>query len=193
MLAGAITGTTTICYNTDVPAFGSTTPATGGDGTITYTWQYTTNMVAVPGDANWADIGASNSTTYDPGNLQQQPSLYGRLLMYLPPGCLLQRTYNHCTSGMLPGAVTGTTTICYNTNVPAFASTTPASGGDGTITYTWQYTTIWEQYRVMQTGPTSAHQIQQLMIRVNLTTTTKYVRKAVDGTCAVVVTQMNSL
>jgi len=66
---------------------------------------------------------------------------------------------------MLPGAVTGTTTICYDTDVPAFASTTPASGGNEVITYTWQYTTNMGAVPVMQTGQISADRIQQPTIR----------------------------
>jgi hypothetical protein len=43
-LAGGAIGTSqTICYNSDVPAFTSSAPATGGSGTINYTWQYSTS------------------------------------------------------------------------------------------------------------------------------------------------------
>ncbi|MBN1158305.1 MAG: SprB repeat-containing protein, partial [Bacteroidales bacterium] len=42
----------------------------------------------------------------------------------------------------LSGGTVGTTqAICYNADVPAFTSSAPASGGSGTITYTWQYST----------------------------------------------------
>lgn len=54
--AGAIATTgQTICYNGDSSIIGSTTAASGGDGTITYKWQ-----------ANNVDIASSNSATYDP-------------------------------------------------------------------------------------------------------------------------------
>ena len=54
---GIIAGNQTICSGGDVEAFTSTTAATGGAGSFTYTWQYTTNMSATPGDGNWTDIG----------------------------------------------------------------------------------------------------------------------------------------
>jgi len=45
----------TICYNGDPSVIGSSTDASGGDGTITYNWQ-----------ANGVDIPTSNSETYNP-------------------------------------------------------------------------------------------------------------------------------
>ncbi len=60
--------TTTVCSSDDPAAFTNTESPSGGTG-YTYTWQYTTVLTAVPGDANWTDIGGSNSLTYDPGTL----------------------------------------------------------------------------------------------------------------------------
>ncbi|MDN3676656.1 hypothetical protein QWY90_04950 [Flavobacterium paronense] len=54
--AGAINSTgQAVCLNGDPAVIGSTTAASGGDGTITYKWQ-----------ANGVDIPSSNSATYDP-------------------------------------------------------------------------------------------------------------------------------
>jgi hypothetical protein len=52
----------TICYNGDPSVIGSTTPASGGDNSITYQWQYST-------DAAWTSpqtIAGSNAATYNP-------------------------------------------------------------------------------------------------------------------------------
>ncbi|MBN2482279.1 MAG: SprB repeat-containing protein, partial [Bacteroidales bacterium] len=60
-LAGGTVGTTqTVCHNDDVPAFTSSAPATGGSGSFTYTWQYSTTSAA-PGSGSWTDIPSSNS------------------------------------------------------------------------------------------------------------------------------------
>jgi hypothetical protein len=67
---------TTICSGNDVSAFTNTVSPTGGSG-YTYTWQFSTVLSAVPGDANWTDIAGSNSLTYDPGTLTQT-TLYVR-------------------------------------------------------------------------------------------------------------------
>jgi len=98
-------------------------------------------MGAVPGDANWTDIAGSNATTYDPA-LLTTTTKYVRKAVDVPAvHRLLKRTDDNRTSADAAGVVTGTTTICYNTDVPIFGSTTPASGGDGVISYAWQYTT----------------------------------------------------
>ncbi len=41
----------------------------GGDGVITYSWYYTENLAAVPGDLNWTLIGGASAPSYDPGVL----------------------------------------------------------------------------------------------------------------------------
>jgi len=69
---GTIGSDQTICYGADAAAFTSSAAASGGAGVFIYTWQYTTNMAAVPGGAGWTDIGSSNSLTYDYGIQQQR-------------------------------------------------------------------------------------------------------------------------
>lgn len=66
---GQISDNYVICVGADVPAFNNITLPSGGDNNFTYTWQYTTNATAVPGDSDWTDIGLSNSATYDYGTL----------------------------------------------------------------------------------------------------------------------------
>ena len=61
---------TTICSDDDVSAFTDTESPSGGSG-YTYTWQYSTVLTAVPGDANWTDITGSNALVYDPATLTQ--------------------------------------------------------------------------------------------------------------------------
>jgi hypothetical protein len=51
----------TICYDGDPSVIGSTTVASGGDGVITYQWQYSTDV----GFSSPIDI-SSNSATYNP-------------------------------------------------------------------------------------------------------------------------------
>ncbi len=63
-------GDTEICDGDDADAFTNTESPSGGTG-YTYTWQYTTNLSAVPGDSNWTDIASSNSLTYDPSILTE--------------------------------------------------------------------------------------------------------------------------
>jgi len=61
--AGAIETTgETICYNGDPATIGNSTLASGGDGTITYQWESSTDGFATAGTV----IGGATSSTYDP-------------------------------------------------------------------------------------------------------------------------------
>jgi len=75
--------------------------------------------------------------------------------------CLFKSAYHYCPSADGPGSSDRYNNYCYSTDVPAFGSTTPASGGDNVITYTWQYTTNMGAIPAMQTGRISADRMQQ--------------------------------
>jgi hypothetical protein len=63
--AGAINTTgESICYNADASNITSATAASGGDGDITYKWEYSTDGYS------WTEV-ESNTADYDPGNLEQ--------------------------------------------------------------------------------------------------------------------------
>ena len=57
--AGTIAGNQTICTGGDPVAFTSPFNASGGSGTLTYTWESSTD------NATWTPIAASNTPTYD--------------------------------------------------------------------------------------------------------------------------------
>ena len=69
VVAGAIGGGGAICSGADAPVISNSVPGSGGDGVITYSWYYTENMAAVPGDANWTLIDGANGSSYDPATL----------------------------------------------------------------------------------------------------------------------------
>ncbi|MFO7656388.1 MAG: hypothetical protein R6W78_04920 [Bacteroidales bacterium] len=73
---GLIGYSDSVCAGDDVVPFINVALPTGGSS-YTYTWQYTTELTAVPGDANWTDIAGSNLLTYDHGNLYT-PTLFIR-------------------------------------------------------------------------------------------------------------------
>ena len=68
-IGGQVSDNYNICYNDDVPPFLNVDQAHGGDGSFTYTWQYTNNPLAVAGDSNWSNLPSSNATTFDYGTL----------------------------------------------------------------------------------------------------------------------------
>ena len=69
IVPGSIIGNTSVCYNTDAPVISNGVPATGGDGVITYSWYYSVDLAAIPGDASWILIPGENLSSYNPGVL----------------------------------------------------------------------------------------------------------------------------
>ena len=65
-VGGSIGDVDTVCEGDDLAPFASYAPASGGTG-LTYTWQETNVLTAVPGDLNWSDIPASNVEALDYG------------------------------------------------------------------------------------------------------------------------------
>ncbi len=64
---GQILDNVNICTTTTVPPFTNQTLAVGGTGTFTYTWQYSNNLAATPGDGSWTDVSGPSSDTYSVG------------------------------------------------------------------------------------------------------------------------------
>lgn len=65
-IGGAIGDIDTVCAGEDLVPFINYVSPTGGSG-YTYTWQETNVLTAVPGDANWTNISASNVLALDYG------------------------------------------------------------------------------------------------------------------------------
>jgi hypothetical protein len=84
---------------------------------------------------------------------------------------------------IIPGSITGNTSICYNTDAPIISSTGVASGGDGVITYSWYFT---ETLAAVQGDgswaiiPLATGSSYDPGVLIN---PTKFVRKAKDGSC----------
>jgi len=66
---GTISDNYSIIFNGDVPPFVSVDQAKGGADTFSYSWLYTTNSLAIPGDSNWTSIPLSDTNAYDYGTL----------------------------------------------------------------------------------------------------------------------------
>ncbi|HQH24765.1 MAG TPA: PKD domain-containing protein [Bacteroidales bacterium] len=184
-LDGGEVGTSqTVCYGNDVPGFTSKSPATGGEGSFTYTWQYTTNMLATPGDGNWTDIGSSNSVTYDHGNLTTTTKFVRKAV---ESTCSPVVYSNEIIITVMPalnsGVIGSSHFICYGEAPNPFSSLVPASGGGGSFTYTWQYTTNTSAVAGDGNWTDIANSDDEAYTHGVLTATTLFVRKAEDASC----------
>jgi hypothetical protein len=130
--AGGITDASQTVCNGSTPAQLTGNNATGGDGTYTYTWESSTN------GSTWFDVSNPNSVSYQPGILSQ--TTYFRRLASSGSGC------GSSTSSIDTINVRGTLnagsistskdTIC-NGSIPSLITGTAASGGIGTLAYSW--------------------------------------------------------
>ncbi|MBW1657834.1 T9SS sorting signal type C domain-containing protein [Flavobacterium quisquiliarum] len=171
--AGAIQGTgQTICYGQNPSQIGNTTAASGGDGTITYQWQSSTDAAFTT-----PTTISSNTLTYTPPAGLTVNTWYRRQAKDGTCSAFTNSTNAWAVtvrSQFTAGAIQTTgETICSGQNPSQIGSTTAASGGDGVITYQWLAD------GVNITGANSATYTPP----AGLTTTTTYTRSAHDGTC----------
>ncbi len=181
---GVIEEDQTICYGGDPARFDNVTAASGGGGSFTYLWFYTTNMLTVPGDADWTSIPSATGTGYNHGTLNTTTKFVRRAI---DATCSTPVYSNQVTVTVHPqlngGTIASSQTICYNDNVPAFESTEDATGGAGLFTYTWFYTT---STTAVPGGPgwtTVPSSNSTVYDHGTLTATTRFVRRAVDASC----------
>ncbi len=182
---GSIGSDQTICYGTDVAAFTSSGAATGGAGSFSYLWQYTTDMSAPLGSSAWQDISSATGLTYDHGTLTGTTRFVRRAV----EGTCSTPVYSNIVRvtvrpELKGGSISGNQTICYGTIPAQFTNSTAASGGAGSFTYSWWYTTD----AGLDAGDPGWNEISSsnttgFNYNNTLTTTTRFVRRAVDGTC----------
>jgi hypothetical protein len=184
---GEIADDQTICYNTVPDEIANTTLPSGHTGDLEYLWQNTTLDPddSEFDDSDWNDIASSNSASYQAAALTVT-TWYRRLArsdceadwIGVSNSNIIQITVRpQFVTGAIP--TTGET-ICYNGDPVEIGSTTPASGGDGTISYQWRSSTI--------SGASGFSDITDATSATydppsGLTETTWYRRFAQDGTC----------
>jgi gliding motility-associated-like protein len=126
-----VTGTDTICQNSNAKPLMPSGSLSGGNGIYSYTWQESTN-----GD-NWGAAGTSPS--YDPPVLTS--SRYYRRIVHSTAYC--NDTSNILSVKVLPSIGNNTfsisdTSICENTS-PGRMNISLPNKGDGYYDYQWQY------------------------------------------------------
>lgn len=170
----------TICSGTDPAAFTSTSPGTGGGpgGTFTYQWQSATNAAFSAGVTN---IAGATLATYDPPAITS--TLYFR--RQLTSGSC--NVANSNIIGFLVdtpvggGTIAAAQTICANPGNPAnLTSTTGATGGSntGTYSYQWESSTDGVSFNTIA-GATGVTYDPP----AGLTQTTHYRRRVTSGVC----------
>ena len=109
-----------------------------GGGVITYQWQISTTGCA----GSWSNIASATSATYD-APLVSVVTNFRRMATSTLNGVTCSANSNCLTvtpSGVNPGEIAGSQTLCTPFDPIAFTSTI-AGSGNGVITYQWQIST----------------------------------------------------
>jgi hypothetical protein len=173
LIAGAISNSQTICYNTAPALLVTSSFPTGGTGSFTYQWQNSVN------NSTWNNIIGATSETYQPGAMPA--SLYYRR-SETSGSCGTVYTislYINVNSQLASGTVKSDQTICYGTPPSIFLTNTYPTGGTGSFTYQWQKLvgSLWTDI------PTAN---SETYISGALTSTTYFRRSETSGTCGTV-------
>ena len=138
---GTIAETQTICSGGDPAAFTSSVAASGNIGTLEYKWQYSSTS-DFSSDIN--DIASSNAETYDAPSGLTATGYYRRLARVSCKADWNGSTESNILtvtvrSAFTTGDISSTgQSICFGGTPTEIGSTTAASGGDGSITYSWR-------------------------------------------------------
>jgi hypothetical protein len=192
----------TICYNTQ-PANISYTTAPGGTAvtgqTITYQWYKQNGTIAAPtGDfaiGSWLAVSGATTANLSGatiGSLTTTTTFALRVISKVTNGATVSTCYDKWAGNahlvtvrpqFTAGAINTTgQTICYNTTPSNIGSTTAASGGDNSITYSWRSSV--DGYTAAISGATADNYTPGA-----LTATTTFRRYAKDATCNTTPTQ----
>jgi hypothetical protein len=138
--AGTIQSDQTICSGGTLSPLTTATPPGGGNGSYSYFWEYDNGS----NGSSWTSApGTNNTASYQPGVLAGVYK-YRRQVT----GCGVTVTSSNVvtvtvSSGINPGTITPLVPahICHNTAAPTLSLSPTPSGGVGTLTYRWQYST----------------------------------------------------
>ena len=174
LTAGTVGVTQNICYNTTPATLTEQTAPTGGTGTYTYQWQ------SSPNNSTWTNISGATSSSYSPGALTAD-MYYRRQVTSGTCGTVSSASVLiNVYDDLQPGSVGSDQSICYGTSPANLTEVTAPSGGTGSYTYRWFYSTDNTNWTSIS-GATSANYSPG-----NLTSDRYYRRRVISGTCGTV-------
>ncbi|KAA2216559.1 DUF6443 domain-containing protein [Maribacter flavus] len=133
---GSINGTQTICYGGDPATLGNSVSPSGGNNSYTYAWQYSNT-----GTGGWTTISGATSSTYDPPGGLTTTRWYRRVAISCSQNKYSNNIEVTVNPALVAGSISGTQSICSGEGLSAIASTSLATGGNGTYAYQWQSST----------------------------------------------------
>jgi hypothetical protein len=142
IIPGTISSNQTISHNT-TPAQLTGTNATGGNGTFSYQWQYSTN------DTLFVDINGATGADYQPPALTTT-TYYQRLVTSNGCGPIASNTITITVfAALFPGTIGNSQVICYNTAPTGLTQLSTPIGGSGSFFYQWYSSTDKVNWNIM--------------------------------------------
>ncbi|HUX94383.1 MAG TPA: T9SS type A sorting domain-containing protein [Bacteroidales bacterium] len=173
LVAGSISSSQTICYNTAPISLVTSSLPVGGTGVFTWQWQSSVN------NSTWSNISGATAETYSPGVMTA--SLYFRRSETSGTCGTVQTNSVHIivNNQLVAGTVKTDQTICYGESPSIFLTNTYPTGGTGSYTYQWQ-----ELIASSWTDISSAN--SETYTSGPLTSTSYFRRSETSGSCGTV-------
>ncbi|MEK6478394.1 PKD-like domain-containing protein [Catalinimonas sp. 4WD22] len=172
LVAGSINGKQSICSGT-IPAVFTQNPASGGDGSLTYQWQISTD-----GGATYTDIAGADDELYEETSALNSTTYYRRKVTDGTCGEQITSPIKVSVEPPLTAGAIGTDDVIVAGSTPdKLASITDAQGGSG-LQYQWQKSTDGGSTFTNILGANSA-EYQPGALHM----TTLFRRVAADGVC----------
>ena len=132
---GSISGDQTICYNSFPSTISNYNSASYGIPPYSYQWRYSYNA------STYSDLVGETNETYSPGRLTS--TMYFKREVTDACGDVSITGYVKITvrSPLSPGKISGTQTITAGETASILNDSISPSGGDGSYTYKWRYST----------------------------------------------------
>jgi hypothetical protein len=173
---GVIAGDETVCSGNSVSTLTVNTAPSGGTGSYTYTWEFSTN-----GGSSYTTIVGATDATYAPTSVTTT-TLYRR---YTSSGGCTNLVSNVITKTITPvvnaGSIGSAQGICQGATAATLNQVSPASGGTGSFTYTWE-----QSINGGSTYTTIPSATSTMYAPGAITTTTLYRRIASSGACSAI-------
>ncbi|NVO84530.1 T9SS type B sorting domain-containing protein [Hymenobacter terrestris] len=132
VVAGTIAADQTLCQGATPARLTSTGDATGGLGTLTYQWEFSTD------NTTWTPVNGATSADYAPGPLTVTTFFRRQALTAACAPVLSNVVTLTVLPELLAGSIAADQDICAGTAPAPLSSAGPASGGTGTFAYQWE-------------------------------------------------------
>ena len=132
---GAVQGSLLVCYGSASPTFTQKTAPSGGTGSFAFQWYETTDSTTLP-ITDTLIVGATSSSYLPP--VQQFNRYFTRAVASGYCQAISYFVAVGVTPTLHPGVIAGSQNLCQGQAVAPLTSTSIASGGSGSYTYTWQ-------------------------------------------------------